>query len=383
MQFRVPAIATIFVASVLLPVLTANARGGGGHGGGHGGGGHHGGEHHGGEHHGGKHHGGHSHHADHEHLNHELHHRASWQHMNEHDVAAAHNHFHNAVNHRPADANRDMHHWNEHHADRHDNYHHWADHTRHNWDHDHYHWFNHNWWNNHPYNHGWWNYRNGFANHSWRYWWGAPAWGGFAGWFGGGNWGEPIYYDYGTGGNVEYRDNNVYVNDQSVGTAEEFAQSAADLATVPEPTDEVSADADDSDWMPLGTFSLSANEHDSKPSKVLQLAINREGIISGTMFYPATDKALAVQGRVDKESQRVALRVANHPRMVIETGLYNLTQEETPVLVHFGPNQVERDLLVRLKAPQDDQPGDDADPNENDSDDDSTPAGQPADAAAL
>ncbi len=34
-----------------------------------------------------------------------------------------------------------------------------------------------------------------------------------------------------------------------------------------------------------------------------------------------------------------------------ETGLYNLTQEQAPVLVHFGADKVENWLFVRLEDP--------------------------------
>jgi hypothetical protein len=37
--------------------------------------------------------------------------------------------------------------------------------------------------------------------------------------------------------------------------------------------------------------------------------------------------------------------------MVIETGLYNLTKDEAPALIHFGPDRTEQWLLVRLKNP--------------------------------
>jgi len=38
--------------------------------------------------------------------------------------------------------------------------------------------------------------------------------------------------------------------------------------------------------------------------------------------------------------------------VVAETGLYNLTNDEVPVLVHFGADRVEDRTLVRLKQPE-------------------------------
>jgi hypothetical protein len=36
---------------------------------------------------------------------------------------------------------------------------------------------------------------------------------------------------------------------------------------------------------------------------------------------------------------------------VFETGLYNLTKAEAPVLVHFGKDRTQQWLLIRLKQP--------------------------------
>jgi hypothetical protein len=46
----------------------------------------------------------------------------------------------------------------------------------------------------------------------------------------------------------------------------------------------------------------------------------------------------------------VAFRIGESENIVVETGLYNLTQEEAPALVHFGTEKVEDWLLVRLEA---------------------------------
>jgi hypothetical protein len=39
--------------------------------------------------------------------------------------------------------------------------------------------------------------------------------------------------------------------------------------------------------------------------------------------------------------------------VVVESGLYNLTNDEVPVLVHFGPDRQEPRTLIRLKQPED------------------------------
>ena len=154
----------------------------------------------------------------------------------------------------------------------------------------------------------------------------------------------PIYYDYGT--TVVYQDNGVYVNGVDQGTPEQYYQQAQTLAT-----DGAQATApSDGDWMPLGVFLLTkTGEKDSHD--VFQLAINKEGVIRGNFQDSADDKTEVVKGSADLKTQRVAFTVADKPNTVIETGLYNLTKDEAPALVHFGADHTEQMLLVRLKNP--------------------------------
>lgn len=116
-------------------------------------------------------------------------------------------------------------------------------------------------------------------------------------------------------------------------------------------------DAQKAEWLALGTFTVSAGEQDVDPTRILQLAVSKEGIISGTLFNTATDTTQAIQGQVDKQTQRVAMRFGDSEDIIAETGLYNLTQVEAPVLVHFGPEKIENWLLVRLDDPAPDDAG--------------------------
>ena len=107
----------------------------------------------------------------------------------------------------------------------------------------------------------------------------------------------------------------------------------------------------DGDWMPLGVFLLTKNgEKDSHD--VFQLAINKQGIIRGNFQDSADDKTEAVQGSAEpQDAARRLHRRRQADSTVIETGLYNLTKDEAPVLIHFGADRTEQWLLVRLKNP--------------------------------
>ncbi len=156
----------------------------------------------------------------------------------------------------------------------------------------------------------------------------------------------PTYYDYGN--NVVYEDNSVYINGDSAGTSQEYYDQAADLAAAG-----AAAEAPaDGDWLPLGVFAFCKPDQTESDISI-QLAINKEGIIRGNYTDSATDKNQVIQGSLDKESQRVSFTVGDNQTDIIETGLYNLTKDEAPCLLHFGAERTEQWLLVRLEKPDD------------------------------
>lgn len=246
--------------------------------------------------------------------------------------------------------------WRDRYPDRGRYWNDWGDGVRDRWHHHHHHddWFGDSWWDRHYHACGGWHYGFAFRSYPFSYWWTMPTFSAVTNWFSWSTpsavWSQPVYYDYGQGGNVTYENNTVYIDGQQIASADEFAQSAAVLATVDPPEDESAAA--DAEWMPLGTFAVSSSEKDVDPTRVIQLAISREGIVSGTLYNSQTDQADNVLGQVDRDTQRVAFRIGESDEVIVETGLYNLTQEEAPVLVHFGDEQVENWLLVRLENPE-------------------------------
>jgi hypothetical protein len=87
-------------------------------------------------------------------------------------------------------------------------------------------------------------------------------------------------------------------------------------------------------------------------SAVLQLACNKQGVLAGTYHNEDTKVDRPVQGMVDAKSQRAVLKFGDgqDADLLLETGIYNLTQDEAPALLHFGAAQSQPMLLVRLPA---------------------------------
>jgi hypothetical protein len=179
------------------------------------------------------------------------------------------------------------------------------------------------------------------------HWWRHASWAALGGWVAGSSWESPAYYDYGEG--IYYEDEQVYVNGRPVASAEEYYRQASELAASAPP-----AQATETEWLPLGIFAVSrATATDS--NVLLQLAVDKNGIIAGTYYNTSTDIGRPVRGKVDKKTQRAAWTFSDgkNSDVIMETGLFNLTQDQTEALVHFGKNRTEKCLLVRLDQPKD------------------------------
>ena len=84
---------------------------------------------------------------------------------------------------------------------------------------------------------------------------------------------------------------------------------------------------------------------------VLQLEINKEGVLHGTYFNQLTMESSQVYGALDKATQRVSWTLGTNPSTVFDAGLGDLMQEDSSVLVHYSPTNTQRMALIRLKQP--------------------------------
>lgn len=174
--------------------------------------------------------------------------------------------------------------------------------------------------------------------------WTGANWTSLSGWFG------PAAYpvDYNYGSNIVAQGNNVYVDGQDVGTTQAYYQQAANLAQTG-----AAAPPTDQNWLPLGVFVMARGDH-TNANMVIQLAVNKQGVIRGNFTDTQTNQTLPVQGAIDKQTQRAAFTIGDKRNDVIDTGMYNLTKDEVPVLLHVGQDRTESWMLVRVKqnAPQ-------------------------------
>lgn len=156
-------------------------------------------------------------------------------------------------------------------------------------------------------------------------------------------------YDYGS--TVVIQDNNVYVDGQSGGTAQQFADEATAIATQGQTANPPATD----EWKALGVYALVSGDEKTS-NNIFQLAVNKEGVIRGNFYDGVTDTTTEVYGSVDKKSQRAAWTIGKKKDRVFEAGLYNLTQPECPCLLHLGTQKTDQMLLVRVEQPKTGQP---------------------------
>jgi hypothetical protein len=171
--------------------------------------------------------------------------------------------------------------------------------------------------------------------------WATPTWGAVSGYYGAAA--VPLSYNYGV--NPAYANGMVTMNGQPVGTPAEFSQQAANLAA--SGTGDVGTAGDD--WMSLGVFAMVRNEQ-QHPQLILQLAINKQGILRGNYTDEVSDHTQPIQGAADPKTQRAAWTVGDNTGSVMEAGLSDLAQGEAPALIHKN-GKTDHWLLVRLDKP--------------------------------
>jgi hypothetical protein len=222
--------------------------------------------------------------------------------------------------------------------------------------------------------------RNAFRDDSLfrRDWWGRYpyAWGGAWGddWaYGYGDWDDlasfwdypvttpPVEYDYGN--NITYQGDTVYYGNQPSETAANYYTQAQIIAQsmpiAPAPASAANGKTavpaaltaaeskDAKDWKSLGVFSLTQGDQ-TNSTMLFQLAVNKKGAIRGNYYNALTKECKVVSGAVDKKNMRVAFEVEGNKTVIYDTGLANLMQPQSPILVHFSKTNTEQWNMVRL-----------------------------------
>lgn len=103
-------------------------------------------------------------------------------------------------------------------------------------------------------------------------------------------------------------------------------------------------------WLPLGVFALGSTADEAANSDMfVQLAVNRNGELSGTYYNAAMDQSFPLIGFIDPETQEAYWQVPGErsaPEMA--TGIFNLTQDVADVELTFSNRLIQNWTLVRI-----------------------------------
>lgn len=179
-------------------------------------------------------------------------------------------------------------------------------------------------------------------------WWRPAAWGTLAAW-GAWNWATPYYYDD-EGYAYPLTDQYSYAYPNNTTTP---YNTTASVQMQPIQSTQASA-SESGDWLPLGVFAVAHNANDApNTNRYIQLAVNRSGEINGVLYNSTTDAAQDLTGMVDPSNQKAYWSMANRTDSPIaSTGIYNLTEDQTPINVHFSDGSDQTWSLVRLQQGQ-------------------------------
>ncbi len=177
--------------------------------------------------------------------------------------------------------------------------------------------------------------------------WNACTWGDCASYCGYPGDTDAIYYNYGD--NVTYQDGNVYYDGQQYASEDEYADQASEIAAAGEDL----KPSEDEKWQSLGVFAMVKGD-ETTSNDIFQLALNKDCVLRGNYYNATTDASTPVTGSLQKETQRVAWTMDGKPDVVYDTGLLNLTQDETTMLVHFGKDRTEQYKLFRVEQQEED-----------------------------
>ncbi|SRR5579875_29567 len=157
----------------------------------------------------------------------------------------------------------------------------------------------------------------------------------------------PVEYDYGT--NVTYQGDNVYYGSQPVATAGGYYDQACNVAwAAPPPPAGQDSRANPDEWKPFGVFSL-VQQGQTDSTTMFQIAVNKDGVIRGNYYNALTEETKPISGTIDKKAMRACWTIDGAKNVVYDTGVANLMEPQSPILVHFGKDKTQQMLLVRLQ----------------------------------
>lgn len=101
------------------------------------------------------------------------------------------------------------------------------------------------------------------------------------------------------------------------------------------------------EWYPLGVFSLMSSP-DDMGTRIVQLAVDRNGRLAGTYFDMISDTENSIVGEINRQTQRAEWSLRRNPDVTFRASIYRLLQPSGYVTVRL-PQGDQRWQFVRLE----------------------------------
>ncbi len=173
-------------------------------------------------------------------------------------------------------------------------------------------------------------------------WWQAASWKDLASAAGLDEAAKPFVYVY--DGNITFKSDVIYVNDQPVASYENAVAAALRLAN-----SGAGDAASEADWTPIGIFALSNSIRKMDAPQAIQLGMDRKGNIAGVYVNWPAGHVIPIYGKVDPKTQRVAFNIGKNNNVTFTVGLANLAANEMRLWVHLPNMHSQTWLAVRMK----------------------------------
>lgn len=123
-------------------------------------------------------------------------------------------------------------------------------------------------------------------------------------------------------------------DETSAGDPSDATGPCAEMSTAPSTT----PIADGGGWMPLGSFELKLDGQ-TVATRLIQLAVDRQGILRGTYYDIAADSTKHITGSVDKATLRASWTIGERGLAVYEMSLDALSSPEGQLTVRYANGQ--------------------------------------------
>lgn len=147
----------------------------------------------------------------------------------------------------------------------------------------------------------------------------------------------------GTGSSGSSGDTGEGATDEAASEETDEASTATEVGTTA-----AAPAVDPSQWLSLGVFAV-APQGQSDANQIVQLAVDKKGIVQGTFFDAITGADQSLAGAVEPTSYNVTFSVGSAKEVVFRTTIENLTREQAPLVLTFGDGRQQQWTSVRLR----------------------------------